>query len=499
MRTLLVPVLLAAAAAGAQAPSPEPDGGVAASAPAPPPTAPPRRLDPRLFEDALGDFFAGRPKSAAPKLFEYVELAPSTDENHAWAQLFLARALSELGLRHAAAYYLARIARERSNPAVLPRALEELQRLAELPHDEVMVDEQVFGVVDLGFLPEAVSGYVHYQQGLIDLRVGNERWAAAQFAKLAPGSPEASRARYAALVARLRSAKKELPERMVEDFLELARDPQLSPEARNDATLAVARLKYELKDFPGALEAYGQVRLPPLDPGRAALYLEEAWTRYMLGQVHAAMGLLTTLDAPSFRDEFLPDKYLLRALVYRDLCHFLAAKRAAKDLTRRYADSLDAIRERGDLTRDPRLLRAAAARGPMRRARRFLEVLDLEGERLGRHAGSFGERMLGFMTRLYDLSRAEAQRVHDERLRVAVRAEADTLLRAAEQVRLMEYEVGLKLYERVKGDAKRVKPIAEEPLGPHQVAFAFVDEYWNDELRDYRFSLESRCLEEAAR
>ena len=82
------------------------------------------------------------------------------------------------------------------------------------------------------------------------------------------------------------------------------------------------------------------------------------------------MGILTTLDAPSFRDEFLPDKYLLRALIYRDLCHYLPAKRAAKELTRRFADSLEAIREREDLTQDARLRRAAelARRHPARRA-----------------------------------------------------------------------------------------------------------------------------------
>ncbi|MCA3015924.1 MAG: hypothetical protein INH41_26365, partial [Myxococcaceae bacterium] len=65
--------------------------------------------------------------------------------------------------------------------------------------------------------------------------------------------------------------------------------------------------------------------------------------------------------------------------------------------------------------------------------------------------------------------------------------------------RLMEYEVGLKLYERVKKGAKLVPLVEAPPLAPSEVSFAFVDEYWNDELRSYRFSLESRCIEETAR
>jgi hypothetical protein len=344
-----------------------------------------------------------------------------------------------------------------------------------------------------------VAGYAHYQQGLVDLRGGNERWATTHFSKLPEGSAEASRAKYAMLVTRLKQARKDLPKEMVDQFFELAKDEKLTREARNDAMLAVARLRYEAGDFPGALEAYNLVKLGPLEPGRAALYLEEAWTRYQLGQVHAAMGLLTTLDAPSFREEFLPDKFLLKALIYRDLCHYLPAKRSAKELTRRYAESLDAVRERDDLTRDGRLLRAASARGSTQRARRFLESLELEGEQLGRYAGTFGERMFGYMTRVYDLARAEAVRVYQRRLQDSVRVEADKLLRAAEQVRLMEYEVGLKLYERVKKGSKLVGLIEEEPLKASQVSFKFADEYWNDELRTYRFSLKSRCIEETAR
>ncbi len=486
------------------APSGPTDGGVTAAAQPTPASAAaasptPKKLDPRLFDEALNDYFSGRPKEAAPKLFDYTENLPSTDENHAWAQFFLARSLIDLKLHHAGAVYLARIARERTNPAVLTRALEALQQLTERPHDEVMIDEQVFGALDLGFLSDEVAAYAHYQQGLVDLRVGNERWANTHFSKLPEGSPEASRAKYALLVTRLKQARKDLPKETTDQFLELAKDEKLTRDARNDAMLAVARLKYEAADFSGALEAYTLIKLPPLDPGRAALYLEEAWTRYQLGQVHAAMGLLTTLDAPSFREEFLPDKFLLKALIYRDLCHYLPAKRAAKELTRRYAESLDAVRERDDLTTDVRLLRAASSKGGTRRARRFLESLELEGEQLGRYAGTFGERLFGSVTRLYDLSRAEAVRVYHQRLDEAVRVEADKLLRAAEQVRLMEYEVGLKLYERVKKGSKLVAPLEEQPLEANQVAFRFTDEYWNDELRTYRFSLKSRCIEETAR
>ena len=493
---LAAPVPARAQAGGAPAASPAP-----APAPAPAPSAPeaapsaPETVPDEVFDKALADSFAGNPRAAAGPLYAWLSAAPRTHENYAWAQYFLARSLIDLGFTHAGGVYLARIARERSNPTVLPRALETLRELTDRPHDEVMIDEQVFGALDLGFLSEEAGAYAHYQQGLVDLRVGNERWATTHFSKLPEGGAEASRARYALLVTRLRETKEPTDE-LIEDFLGLSKDEKLTRESRNEAALAVARLRYERQDYKGALAAYELVKLPELDPGRATLYLEEAWTRYKLGEPRAAMGILTTLDAPSFRDEFLPDKYLLRALIYRDLCHYLPAKRAAKELTRRFADSLEAIRNREELAQDVRLRRAASARGTTKRAARFVEVLELEGERLGRYAGSFGERLYTHLTKTYDLAHAEARRVYQTRLEEAVRQEADTLLRAAEQVRLMEYEVGLKLYERVKKGAKVAAVPEEESLSPSQVGFRFDGEYWNDELRTYRVRLESRCIEE---
>ena len=507
------PAAAPATTPAAQAPRPaaapaQPGAAPAAAATAPPAAAspagqqaaaeqPPPKVDPKIFDEALRDYFDNKQEQAARKLYAFIESTPPTDENFAWAQYFLARCLIDLNLRHGGAVYLAKVAHERSNPQVLPKTLEALKVLTQVPHDEVLIDEQIFGSLDLGFLPESVSDYANYQQGLVDLRVGNERWARTHFVKLDEDGVESSRAKFALLVTRLRNAK-QVDDQVIDDFLELSKDQKLTQEARNEARLAVARLRYEKKDYEGALKAYDMVQLPSLDPGRATLYLEEAWTRYNLGQLRATIGLLTTLDAPSFRDEFLPDKYILRALVYRDLCQYLPAKRAAKELTRRFSDSLEAIRERDDLTQDFRLRRAANSHGSTRRAAKFLESLNLEGEQLGRHAGGFGDRLYRHLQKIYDLAHAEAERLYQQRLEVAVREEADKLLRADEQVRLMEYEVGLKLYERVKRGAKLVLPEKEIPLTSAQLAFKFTGEYWNDELRSYRVSIPSRCIEEGA-
>jgi len=80
-------------------------------------------------------------------------------------------------------------------------------------------------------------------------------------------------------------------------------------------------------------------------------------------------------------------------------------------------------------------------------------------------------------------------------LQKSLLAAADRLLREEEQIRLLDYEIGLDLYKRIKkgvpGAARA--PLNDAPISEADVAYLFDGEYWNDELKDYRLSLPSRC------
>ncbi len=442
----------------------------------------------------VAEFARQDPRDAAPKLYAFLQSAPTTHEQYAWAQFHLASGLVELGHTHAGAVYLAQIARERSNPDVLPRALALLRKLARAPHDEVLIDEQVFSAVDVAALPEEIAAYAQLQQGLTSLRLRKTAWAENHFASLPDGSEEHFEATYIRLVRQLRQTET-VPADLFGDFETFSRDPRAPVHLRIEAQLAVARLLYERGDLPAALGAYERVSLPELDPGRAALYVEEAWTRYRQGDLTGAMADLNTIEAPSFRSEFIPDRFVLRALIFRSLCHYLPARRALRDFNRRYANSLQAIRQRSDLTQDEELRRAAMGRGAARRAAEFLELLEGETDLLTRHAQDFGPELHAHLARIYAVARAEASRVLQLRLEAAIEGEANRLVNAAEQIALLDYEVGLRIYQRLRENpTARVSP-EEEALGPGQVSFQFGGEYWNDELRNFEFVARSRCEE----
>ena len=380
---------------------PAPAAAPSGQAPAQPQTAaqgadnqPQPKLDANAFDGALKDYFDNKQERAARTLYAFIESTPPTDENYAWAQYFLAA----LPHRPRTCATPARSTWPRwrtsgATPRSSRKTLEALKVLTLVPHDEVLIDEQIFGSLDLGFLPESVSDYANYQQGLVDLRVGNERWAKTHFVKLEDGSVEASRAKFALLVTRLKNAKA-VDDQMIDDFLELSKDEKLTQEARNEARLAVARLRYERKDFEGALKAYDMVQLPSLDPGP--------------GHPVPGGGLDPVQPGPAPGDH-RPAHHPGRARAsgtsssptstssgrWSTGTSASTSRPSARprSSTRRFSDSLEAIRERDDLTQDFRLRRAATSHGATKRAARFLESLDLEGERLGRYAGGFGDRL----------------------------------------------------------------------------------------------------------
>ncbi|MBK7860449.1 MAG: hypothetical protein IPJ65_17915 [Archangiaceae bacterium] len=349
----------------------------------------------------------------------------------------------------------------------------------------------MLGTLDVASLPVNTASKVRLTQGLLDLRAGRDGWAKAQFGQLPSGSAEQAWARHAVLVTRVKrgeSAVKLLPA-----FHELAQDTGAPAPVRLEAQLAVARLQYESRDFDQALESYRAVKLPQLDPGRPALYLEEAWTRYRLGQHQQAMAVLVTLDAPSFEDAFLPDKYLLRAQIYLDKCHYLPARRAARQLLRRFAGTLDAIERRAPLAEQAVLLSAALARGPAQKAQALYDRVQRERDLLARDGDGLGRALYDHLKAVYGTAFAEASRVREVKLTKVLEGEANRLLDAAEQVRLVEYEVGLKLNARIGAHPDELVPESQEALGPEDVRYRFSGEYWNDELRDIRIDLEDRC------
>jgi tetratricopeptide (TPR) repeat protein len=456
---------------------------------------PPAPAKPEWFDEALALHYAGKAREAAPKFYAYIHGSPRTADNYEWAEFFMADDLARLGFTHAAIVYWSEVTKSRTRTELLPEALAALEKLTnQVPYDAELVEREVLYGTDFGYIPPAAFDYVHFHKGLIAQRDGNLRWATQHFSKLHAGTPYFARAKLVRAVEKM--TRENDTDGALADFEALSTDKTAPRDVRNEARIGAARLYFERGEYDKTHQLYDGVELPDLDPGRGEIYLEKAWTYYRRGEASLAMGVLLALDAPSFRELFLPEKYILASLIYKERCHYLPAKRAARGFTRRYKQALGLVHERGNLKDDVRLVRAALEQdAAVRRAGDFVELLGRERDLVDQYTSRFESSGLTRKLRgMYDRALAEATRQRESMLRRALISAADRLLRDEEQVRLLDYEIGLDLYKRVKkGSLGQRIPVNDPIVGDADVVYGFDGEYWNDELKDYRLFLPTRC------
>ncbi len=492
---------------------PTPPSGDAAPATAPAPVQEPVvvTVSDDVFEDGVRAFESGAFESAAEHMWHYLKGSEQTADHYEWAELYLARSFLGLSFNHAAAEYLYNIAKERKRPELLPEALRLLERLREdHPYDAELVDMDLLAGADFGALPPAAKSFVEYQQGRADLVDNKPVWAARHFERLRRSGDDDERVQRYALRARVATALADLKDTHAKDtkakrdkrdaaLLELEKVAEVEggeDDVKNDARRVLAELYFEDKRYDDALRAYDGIHVEFLSEEEADLFLEKAWTRYYKGDVRGALGILLTLDAPSYRKYFKPERFVLKALSYKQLCHYASAKAAAREFLRRYGSSLAEVRRSRDPLSDAVVRTAAVQRKKPKRMLAFLETLQREREGVERFSDEYG--LAGHVGRIYELKVAEVNRELDRVVLEEANVVAAELLDYEEQARLVDYEVSLEVFRRLKKGTGKVLVDDEAPipLGSRAVYYRFDGEYWNDELHDYRFRIDNRCFGE---
>ena len=518
----------AAAPVAAQAPTPTspatpPATASSAASSAPSLTAPakpaaaapkPVEVSEDVFERGVRAVERGDHRAAAEDLWHYLKGSEPTADHYEWAELYMARAFLGLGLTNAGVEYLYNVARERKRPELLPEALAALEKIRETqPFDEELVDLDLLAGTDFGALPPSAKSFVEYQQGRIDVVEGHGAWAERHFQRLQRSGDDDARVQRYALRARIAQALSELREthakdtkgkrdrrdaatKALEDIVAHTAVSSRDDEVKNEARRVLAELYFEEKRFDDALKTYDTIKTAFLSEEEADLFLEKAWARYYKGDARGALGILLTLDAPSYRKYFSPERFVLKALAYKQLCHYASSKAAAREFLRRYGASLAEVRRSRDPLTDPVLRAAAVQRKKPRRLFSYLASLQNERNQVERFSDEFGlAQQLG---RLYDLKIAATNRALERVVQDEAAAVASELLDYEEQARLVDYEVSLEVFRRLKqGKGKKAVDVEPDvPLGSREVYYRFDGEYWNDELHDYRFRIDDRCFAE---
>ena len=466
---------------------------------APPPEAPPPPQE--YAEDPLAEateaLLLEDYEAAAVAAYHALSATKASSEKYESAQFILGAALYGLQMYQGAAEIYFAVVEQRQNPALLPRALAELEIMARA----ALIDEGrlLRGVIidaNLATIPTETANFLTYYRGLSNLRLGYRRWSDADFAAIRGNGYYAQQARLVKAVTAVKDGKTDNAVQIIES---LQKSGAVDPSIKERLVVMRARLLHEAGKTKEAIEEYKKV-IETEETHAGELLLERAWAHFSQGDYHDAMGLLYALGAPSNQDLFLPGKYILRGLIYQKFCHFRAAKAAVREFRGRFADAVAALKAGRAAVTIPEIAAAAElwpevtghviVRNAIIDEMAFLDELAPVFE---------DEGLMNYLLHLYGLLQKRSDREYARALESGAGWVAEELLESFEQANLLHYEVSVSIFKAFTpsagGEVKQRKPAEVVPGGGDQIYYQFDTEYWTDELPDMRFLIQDRCVE----
>ncbi len=321
-----------------------------------------------------------------------------------------------------------------------------------------------------------------------------------------------------------------------EDFKDVVRltnpkrNRRADPQLREVAFLQLARIHYENRQNRYAIFYYDKM------PWGGENWLEGLWeasyAHYRIGNYEKALGNLLTLQSPYFRDEYFPESYILKAVIYYENCRYPEARQILEDFSAMYEpvyDELQGLTTRQqpatafyDLIEETEKSTETGTQARLMRKIMKLAFTDQNIERLNASIreiedemdDGIGGRRAEFRQSALakDLSdRLKVERTHlvDEagrRARQKLEFERDSLRQLLAQALRIKIEVSRKERELLEGslatgsqpevlrDLKFSTAVSDEHL-----YWPYEGEFWRDELGTYSYTLTKGCKDRLPR
>ncbi|HZY05542.1 MAG TPA: adventurous gliding motility protein GltC [Anaeromyxobacteraceae bacterium] len=297
------------------------------------------------------------------------------------------------------------------------------------------------------------------------------------------------------------------------------------PTLREAAFLQLARIHYQHRQNRYAIYYYGKM------PWGEPLWLEGLWESsyayYRIGDYEKALGNLLTLHSPYFQDEYFPESYILKAIIYFENCRYPEARAILEDFNRRYepvyAELKARTAERGGTSAAFYERIEAGARGAAREGAIMRKVLNiaLTDKTIRRLDDTLADvdremdekipvrppefRSSALTAEILSQLKTQKGRLLDEagaRARQKLEVERDALRQLLEQALRIKIEVSRKEREALETslaagsqvDVVRRYRFHTAVSDEHEY-WPYEGEFWRDELGTYSYTLTKGCRE----
>jgi len=440
-----------------------------------------------LFNKGYKLFSQNQFKDALPIFHAYLEKQTQDADNYEWALFFYGICLKKIKLNYAAFDVFARLIDQSPNAKIVTHAIGLFEQAINQDQiHESFIRNTALCTKNLGFVEAPLSHFIDFHQGMCNWEKGYIDWGNVQFSMIPENSPYYLKYRFE--LARLKIHQKQIDQgiKILSDILNAS---QIDEPMRAKCHITLARLYFEQQNYDQADALYETIAKFKKDQSR--FLLERAWTQFHLNHPNQAMGLLIALKAPDFKSQVTPEYFLLKSLIYKQICNFKKALAIVDDWNAEYKDLIKGIRRRQPLKHHadimPLLLHKKSIKNTISIIHRLTHEQNLAD-------GMQNKKVADALSNIYELfiqKHALELKIMAQKAYVDI---SDKLLSFEENMRLMHYEIGLAMYQRVKQSRSGMdnSPLAEK-IFEQPVIYPFIGEYWNDELDYLRVSLTDKC------
>jgi len=333
------------------------------------------------------------------------------------------------------------------------------------------------------------NSYFLYK-GILNLGEGFERWANYYFKRV----DQEKFPKYLFYKAVKAYEAKELEEakRILDSILKLEYPPERLSFVSKAARM-LARIHFEKQDYTASLEVYDTFLLR-LNPVTHTDWLEAAWNLYYLRRFDEALGYVYNLESKIAGDSVDVEKFILRALVYKELCASSQIEALVKSFRARFGKAIDgimggelletyAVLDSLDIPENATYYRFSRTIKNLQREAAKVDTLPRSMRKVAAYLYESEIKMLKTSAALY------REKAH--------LASSDYLINLHESLRFLSFDVAR---EKFNPDVVFAAPPEESQelvtkIDDRRFRLAWIqfDDFWRDERMKYLVRIKSKC------
>ncbi len=354
--------------------------------------------------------------------------------------------------------------------------------------------------IDPGEKKERFASSYHTYKGILNERLGNERWAESHFRKVDHEGTPAYQFHLA--IKAYESKKLDEAVEKLKKVLSLVGDDGDRATAMH-AARTLARIYFEQEKYKESLEIYDSFLLR-MNPQFFDDWVEAAWNLYYLGDYSKALGYLYNQESSSAAGRINLEKYLLRGLIYKQICAESEIGSLRKAFDQEFGKLVDGIRVGQPLVKFRVLREITTSRSlEYREVRTRLDALRSEARKIS--ALSSRSRAMATVViknEIFRLARMESFLL-PEQLNLA----AEQIVNVQKSLEFLRFEMErekfkaedvFKKEDSASGPAPaRAESESEKKFDELKISWKQSGDFWRAERLSYLAVIENRCKKRA--